>query len=86
MINSRAGRLLRILIGSLLVAALSNCGLKGDLYLPEPEQATSDAAQDEATADKAVDTSADASQTDESKGDDEEKTAGEQPAGTTPQP
>jgi predicted small lipoprotein YifL len=86
MINSRAGRLVRIVIGTLLVAAVSNCGLKGDLYLPEPEQAASDAAQDEATADKAVDASADASQTDESDDDDEEKTAGEQPAGATPQP
>jgi predicted small lipoprotein YifL len=86
MTNSRAGQLLRILIGSLLVAALSNCGLKGDLYLPEPEKAASDAAQDAATADKAVDASADASQTDESNDDDEEKTAGEQPAGATPQP
>jgi predicted small lipoprotein YifL len=86
MINSSAGRLLRILIGSLLVAAISNCGLKGDLYLPEPEQAASDVTQDEASADKAVDAPTAASQTDESSDDDEEKISGEQPAGAAPQP
>lgn len=34
-----SGKLARALIGTLLVAALTSCGLKGDLYLPEPEQA-----------------------------------------------
>ncbi len=86
MTNSRAGRLLRILIGSLLVAAISNCGLQGDLYLPEPEKAASDVTQDAANADKAVAAPAAASPTDESNDDDEEKTSGEQPAGATPQP
>jgi len=38
MIRSIA-KLARAITGALLIAALTSCGLKGDLYLPEPEQA-----------------------------------------------
>jgi predicted small lipoprotein YifL len=34
-----AGSLLRGLAGALLGLLLASCGLKGELYLPEPEQA-----------------------------------------------
>lgn len=39
MIHARnSGNLLRIMTGTLLCLLLAGCGLKGDLYLPEPEQ------------------------------------------------
>ena len=38
MIRSIA-KLARAITGALLIAALTSCGLKGDLYLPEPEPA-----------------------------------------------
>ena len=46
MMSLLAGRFVRVLTGILLVASLGSCGLKGDLYLPEPDKA--------ATADQTV--------------------------------
>jgi len=39
MIRSAAAKLTWVLTGTLICVAVSSCGLKGDLYLPEPEPA-----------------------------------------------
>lgn len=86
MISLVAGRLGRVLTGILLVAALGGCGLKGDLYLPEPEKA--------ATADQTVNsgitgtnsTTVTTPSTAIAADEDKAKTAGKPSEGTSPQP
>ena len=86
MISLVAGRLGRVLTGILLVAALGSCGLKGDLYLPEPEKA--------ATADQTVNsgntgtnsTTVTTPSTAIAADEDKEKTAGKPSEGASPQP
>ena len=86
MISLVAGRLGRVLTGILLVAALGSCGLKGDLYLPEPEKA--------ATADQTVNigitgtnsTTVTTTSTAIAADEDKEKTAGKPSEGISPQP
>jgi len=86
MISLVAGRLGRVLTGILLVAALGGCGLKGDLYLPEPEKAaTADqtvSSGNTGTTSTTVTTPSTAIAADE----DEEETAGKPSEGASPQP
>jgi|GWRWMinimDraft_6_1066014.scaffolds.fasta_scaffold83825_2 predicted small lipoprotein YifL len=85
--RSVGSKLAWALTGTLLVAALGSCGLKGDLYLPEPEKAAAaeqtrntgntDATQAITTTSNGTATAAD---------EDKETTAGKPSAGTPPQP
>jgi predicted small lipoprotein YifL len=81
MINSAAGRLLRILLGVLLIAGLTSCGLKGDLYLPEPEKTATDS-----TPEKAVGLPGNTELPDETDEKDEETVLSERPGIATSQP
>ena len=82
MINMVVGRLTQALTVILLVAALSSCGLKGDLYLPEPEKP---AATDQAVNPDNTETS-NVAGTSISTAEDEEKPTDKAAEGTSPQP
>lgn len=81
------GKWARALTGAMLVAALTSCGLKGDLYLPEPEQAAAaDQTRNPDSIDttKAITTTANGSAT--AADEDNKKTAGQPSEGTSPTP
>lgn len=73
-------------IGIVLVALLSNCGLKGDLYLPEPEKAAQEGSVGSASAEQPDDAAAATSVTSETADDKDEKARAKQSGGTSNQP
>ena len=84
MIHSLFERLLRIGIVIALAALLSNCGLKGDLYLPEPDKVSEQATPDPTSTDQSGATGAFA--TNGTAEDQEEKARAKQPSDKSNQP
>lgn len=86
MISSAACKVVRAFIGALLVAALTNCGLKGDLYLPEPEEVANDQTGKPDSTDSAKEVTTTPGESSTAVDEDKEKTVGKPPEGALPQP
>ena len=86
MIHSVFGRLLQVSIAVALIALLSNCGLKGDLYLPEPEKAADQGSPESTAADQPDTEATDTSATNKTTEDPDEKARAKKPADTLNQP
>lgn len=86
MIHSVFDRLLRISFGIALVALLGSCGLKGDLYLPEPEKAVEQVSPESTSADQPDASVTATSATSGTADDQEEKARAKQPADPSNQP